>query len=80
MDHWFSYTGGCTSAQATKLDVLGKLLGMGENAGLELFALAQGRSISRAGHGMSIDRAEQSIAWAREKLAVIRHRRRWRTA
>jgi hypothetical protein len=53
---------------------------MGENAGLELFALAEGRSISRAGHRMSIDRAQRSIAWAREKLAVIRHRRRWRAA
>ncbi len=80
MAHWFSHIGGCTSAQATRLDALAKLLGMGENAGLELFALAQARSISRAGYGMSIERAEQSIAWAREKLTLIRHRRRWRAS
>ncbi len=80
MDHWFTYTGGCMSAQATKLDALAKTIGMGENAGLELFARAQACSIEKAGHRMSIERAEQSISWARERLTVIRHRRRWRAS
>ena len=80
MAHWFTYIGGCTSAQATRLDALAKLLGMGENAGLDLSALAQAYSISKAGHCMSIERADRSIAWAREKLVLIRHRRRWRAA
>ena len=78
MAHWFMDTGGCTAAQATKLNALAKTLGMGDDAGLELFATAQACSIAKAGYCMSIERAEQSIAWARERLNVIRHRRRWR--
>ena len=80
MAHWFTYTGGCTSAQATKLDALAKSVGMGENAGLELFALAQSCSIGKARYRVSIERADQSIAWARERLTVIRYRRRWRAS
>ncbi len=68
------------SAQATKLDALAKSIGMGENAGLELFALAQACSIGKAKYCVSIERAEQSITWARERLTVIRHRRWWRAS
>ncbi len=80
MAQWFTYTGGCMSAQATKLDALAKSSGMGENAGLELFALAQACSIEKARYRMSIERADQSITWARGRLTVIRHRRRWRAS
>jgi hypothetical protein len=77
MAHWFMYTGGCTSAQATKLDAVAKSMGMGEDAGLELFARAQACSLGKAGSRMSIARADQSIAWGRGRLTAIRYRRQW---
>jgi hypothetical protein len=78
MAHWFTYTGGCTSVQATKLDDLAKALGLGDNAGLELFAQSEACSIAKAGYCMSIERADRSIDRAGERLIAAEHRRRWR--
>ncbi len=78
MAQWFTHTGGCTPAQARRLNALAKTMGMGDDAGIELFARAQACSIAKAGYCMSVERADQSIAWARERLNAIRHRRRWR--
>jgi hypothetical protein len=78
MAHWFTFTGGCTQDQATALDVLAKPLGLGEGGGLALFARAQACSIERARHRMSVERANYSIDWAREQLALARSRRAWR--
>ncbi len=75
MAHWFTYTGGCTQAQAIELDALAKTLGMGDDAGLDLFAKAHVYSIAKARHCMSIERAHQSIDWARERLNIARHLR-----
>ncbi len=58
MARWFTDTGGCKSAQATKLNVLAKSFGMGQNAGLELVtprgscrALVQALVVLVAVHG-----------------------------
>ena len=75
MAHWFTSTGGCTQAQATRLDAIARSLGMGDGAGISLFAKAQACSLDKARHRMSVERADYSIAWAREQLAALRHRR-----
>ena len=75
MAHWFTSTGGCTQAQAAKLDAIARSLGMGDGAGISLFAKAHGCSTEKARHRMSIKRADYSIAWAREQLTALRHRR-----
>ncbi len=78
MTDWFSYTGGCTRAQASELDALARSLGMGNEAGLDLFAKTQACRVEKAQYRMSIERADQSIDWALEKLNIARHRRVWR--
>ena len=78
MTDWFSFTGGCTRAQASELDALARSLGMGNEAGLDLFAKSQACRVEKARHRMSIERADQSIDWAREKLNITRYRRAWR--
>lgn len=80
MAHWFTFAGGCTQAQATQLDALARDLGMGDGAGLILFAKAQASAVEKARHCMSIDRADYSLEWAREQLAVARNRRAWRVS
>ncbi len=66
MAHWFTYTGGCTQALAIELDALAKTLGMGDDAGLDLFAKAHACPVEKARHFMSIERAQQAIDWLRE--------------
>ena len=75
MAHWFTSTGGCTKSQAAKLDGIARSLGMGDGAGIALFARAQACSVEKARHRMSVDRADYAIAWAREQLVGMRHRR-----
>lgn len=80
MTYWFTYTGGCTRAQASELDALAEELGMGDDAGLDLFAQAQACRVEKARYRMSIERADQSIDWARERLSIVRHRRAWQAS
>ncbi len=80
MTYWFTYTGGCTRAQASELDALAEALEMGDDAGLDLFARAQAKPVEKARHFMSIERADQSIDWAREQLSTVGHRRAWRAS
>lgn len=80
MTCWFTYTGGCTRGQASELDALAEALGMGDEAGLDLFAQAQASRPEKARHFMSIERADRSIDWAEEKLSIVRHRRAWRAS
>ena len=77
MTHWFTYTGGCTSAQANKLDALARAEGLGRDGGLRLFARAEACSIAKAMHRMSIKRADRAIAWAKQALDDKRQRKRW---
>ncbi len=74
MAPWFTFTGGCTQAQATELDALAKTLGMGDDAGLDLYAKTHACPVAKARHCMSIERTHQSIDWARERLNIARHR------
>ena len=80
MAHWFTFTGGCTQDQATTLDALAKPLGLGDGGGLALFAKAQACSIDKARRCMSVQRADYSIDWARDQLAIVRSRQAWRVS
>jgi transcriptional regulator GlxA family with amidase domain len=73
--HWFIYTRGCTPEQAKELDALAEELGMGDRAGLELFAKAHNCTIANARESMSINRASHAIKWGKEMQRTTQKRR-----